>query len=79
MNTLRKAVREYLELRRSLGFKLREAGKGLTDFVTFLERHKASYITWDLALAWAQQPMSVRPARGAQRLSFVRGFAQYRN
>ena len=40
MNTLRKAVREYLELRRSLGFKLREAGKGLIDFVTFLERHK---------------------------------------
>jgi hypothetical protein len=38
MNTLRKAVREYLELRRSLGFKLREAGKGLTDFVTFVRR-----------------------------------------
>ena len=38
MNTLRKAVREYLELRRGLGFKLREAGKGLIDFVTFLER-----------------------------------------
>ena len=79
MSTLRKAVREYLELRRSLGFKLREAGKGLTDFVTFLERHKASYITRDLALAWAQQPMNVRPAHWAQRLSFVRGFAQYRS
>lgn len=79
MNTLRKAVREYLELRRSLGFKLREADKGLTDFVTFLERHKASYITRDLALAWAQQPMNARPAHWAQRLSFVRGFAHYRS
>ena len=79
MNTLRKAVREYLELRHSLGFKLREAGKGLTDFVTFLERHKASYITRDLALAWAQQPKNVRPAHWAQRLSFARGFAQYRS
>ena len=34
MNTLRQAVQEYLSLRRSLGFKLREAGKGLLDFVT---------------------------------------------
>ena len=79
MNTLRTAVREYLELRRGLGFKLREAGKGLIDFVTFLERHKASYITRALALAWAQQPLNAQPAWRAQRLSFVRGFARYRS
>ncbi len=79
MNALRKAVREYLELRRSLGFKLREAGKGLIDFAIFLERHKASYITRDLALAWAQQPANVHPAHWARRLSFVRGFARYRS
>ena len=35
MNTLRQAVQDYLSLRRSLGFKLQEAGKGLLDFVTF--------------------------------------------
>jgi integrase/recombinase XerD len=79
MNPLRKAVREYLELRRGLGFKLREAGKGLFDFVTFLERHKASYITRALALAWAQQPSNTQPAYKARRLSFVRGFARYRS
>jgi integrase len=79
MNTLRNAVREYLELRRGLGFKLREAGKGLIDFVTFLERHKASYITRALALAWAQQPSNAQPAWWAQRLSFVRAFARYRS
>ena len=45
MKTLRKSVQEYLSLRRSLGFKLLEAGKGLLDFVTFMERHHASYIT----------------------------------
>ena len=56
MNTLREAVREYLDMRRGLGFKLRETGKALTDFVTFLEQHNASYITPALALAWAQQP-----------------------
>jgi len=79
MSTLRHAVREYLELRRGLGFKLREAGKGLLDFVAFLEGHKASYITRALALAWAQQPVNALPACWAQRLSFVRGFARYRS
>jgi integrase/recombinase XerD len=79
MNTLRQAVQEYLSLRRALGFTLREAGKGLPDFVTFLEQHHASYITQALALAWAQQPSNVQPTHWAQRLSFVRGFARYRS
>jgi len=79
MNTLREAVREYLDMRRGLGFKLREAGKELIDFVRFLEQHNASYITQALALAWAQQPSNVQPAYWARRLSFVRGFARYRS
>lgn len=33
MNTLRQAVQDYLNLRRSLGFKLKEAGRMLPDFV----------------------------------------------
>lgn len=79
MNTLREAVRSYLDLRRGLGFKLQDAGKALTDFVTFLEQHHASYITQSLALAWAQQPLNVQPAHWARRLSFARGFARYRS
>ena len=79
MNTLRDAVREYLEMRRGLGFKLREAGNGLLDFVTFLEQRKASFITQKLALEWAQQPPNGRPAYWAARLSVVRGFARYRS
>jgi integrase/recombinase XerD len=79
MNTLREAVREYLDMRRALGFKLREAGTGLADFVTFLEERNARYITQDVVLAWAQQPSKAQPAHWAQRLSFVRGFARYRS
>lgn len=79
MNTLRQAVQEYLSLRRGLGFKLREAGKQLLDFVTFMEQHRASYVTQALALAWAQQPTNVQPAHWAQRLSAVRGFARHRS
>ena len=79
MNTLKQAIQEYLSMRRDLGFKLHDAGKGLLDFAAFMERRRASYITQALALAWAQQPANVQPAHWAQRLSFVRGFARYRS
>jgi len=79
MTTLRQAVREYVCMRRDLGFKLQEAGKGLLEFVTFMEQRRASVITQALALVWAQQPAHVQPAQWAQRLSFVRGFARHRS
>jgi integrase/recombinase XerD len=79
MNPLRQALQEYLSLRRDLGFKLHDAGKGLLDFVTFMEQHRATYITQELALAWAQQPADVQPAYWARRLSFVRMFARHRS
>jgi integrase/recombinase XerD len=79
MNTLREAVREYLDMRRGLGFKLQDAGKALINFVTFLEQHNARYITQPLVLAWAQQPSNAQPSYWAQRLSFARGFARYRS
>ncbi len=79
MTTLRQAVEAYLSMRRDLGFKLQEAGKGLLDFAAFMRARRASYITQALALAWAQQPANVQPAHWARRLSFVRGFARYRS
>ena len=79
MNTLREAVRDYLEMRRSLGFKLRETGRLLSAFVKFLKKHRSSFITTRLALAWAQQPSTVQPAEWARRLSVVRTFARYRS
>jgi integrase/recombinase XerD len=79
MTTLQQGVQEYLRMRRDLGFKLRDAGKGLLDFARFMEQHRASYITQALALVWAQQPLHAQPAYWARRLSFVRGFAQHRS
>ena len=79
MNTLREAVEQYLTMRRGLGFKLQDAGTGLMRFATFMERHRASYITNKLALRWAQQPATVQPEEWARRLSFVRIFARYRS
>ena len=50
MSALRQAAHDYIEMRRGLGFKLREAGRGLIDFVSFLEANDAPYITMELAL-----------------------------
>jgi integrase/recombinase XerD len=77
MSTLRDRLQDYLTTRRALGFKLRTDGTGLLSFVAFMEQAHAAYISTDLALAWAKQPTSVRPARWAQRLRYVRGFARY--
>lgn len=79
MNSLRESVHDYLTMRRNLGFKLHEAGKLLPAFVTFMEQRRASYITSQLALAWAQQPLTVQPAEWARRLSIVRTFARHRS
>ena len=79
MNTLRQAAQEYLSMRRSLGFKLQDAGRSLHDFVTFMDGHRASYITQSLALAWAKQPPGVQPDEWARRLSHVRLLARHRS
>jgi len=79
MSPLRKALKDYLALRRSLGFKLISAGAALHKFVSFLERERASHITTALALRWASQSPNVHPAVCGQRLGFVRGFARYRS
>jgi len=79
MSTIHEAITAYLALRRGLGFKLRDAGRWLGQFASFLEQHGAEYITTQLALDWATQPVRVHPAYLTRRLSVVRGFAQYRS
>ena len=79
MSELRKALDEYLALRRALGFKLTTQGQLLEDFVDFATREGASFITRKLALRWATQPTQCQPARWARRLDLVRRFAEYRS
>lgn len=77
MSKLQAALDEYLAIHRALGVKLRLSGRLLQRFVDFAERQGASYVTAELALAWAKQPPSVQPAQWANRLGMVRRFAQY--
>lgn len=76
---MNKLLKEYLELRRSLGFKLHSEGTALLSFISFLQQQNKDAITTELALTWAKLPTDVQPARWARRLSFVRGFARYCN
>jgi hypothetical protein len=53
MNPLGQAIQDYLAVRRSLGFKLRDAGICLSKFAAFLQTRGAAHITIEFALEWA--------------------------
>ena len=50
MNPLAKGIRDYLALRRGLGFKLVRHEAGLKEFASFLARKRSSHITVDLGI-----------------------------
>jgi len=77
MKTLRQAVRDYLQLRRGLGFKLDVAEIHLGQFLEFLQTKNTSRITTKLALEFATQKTHWDPKTQASRLAVVRGFARY--
>ena len=77
MSALGQAVEDYLSVRRALGYKLREHGYVLPDFVAYLEATGASTITTEAAVAWATQPKNSTPVWWSRRLAMVRGFARH--
>lgn len=77
MNQLRKAVQDYLVMRRGLGFKLAKHEGWLREFVSFLAGKRSSRITVNLALEWATLNADHKQYDWAARLSTVRGFARH--
>jgi hypothetical protein len=77
MNAWNRHLRQYLELRHRLGFKLHNASRELRKFVSFAQRQKASFLTTKLALGWATQATGFEPAYWTTRLGMVRHFAEY--
>lgn len=76
MSILEKHLRDYLELRRGLGFELGRVESRLRSFVAFMETKRTRQITTMLALEFALH--SDRSASTqAGYLSAIRGFAQY--
>lgn len=77
MTRLQRALADYLRVRRTAGFKLKQAGEMLPDFVVHLDKRRLTYVTTVAAIAWATQPRDVHPTWWRQRLVVVRGFARY--
>src|SRR5262249_37504995 len=77
MTPLRRALEDYLRIRRRLGFELKAVERHLNDFVDFLERAGAQQLTIALAVMWARLPVDAHPHWCKRRLGFVRGFARY--
>jgi len=64
-------------MRRALGYKLTHQARLLGSFVGYLDDHDASWVSVELAVAWATQPVGVDPVWWAQRLAAVRSLATY--
>jgi len=79
MNTLTEAINDYVSLRQALGFKLVQVEGLLKNFATFMLTQGRCWVSTELALQWAIQPIGAQPASWAKRLTAVRGFARYRS
>lgn len=79
MSDLRKAMKEYLAVRRSMGFKLLKVEGILRSFVAFAEKETASHVSIDLALRWLKMSTAKESATLADNLNTVRRFAIWRS
>ncbi len=77
MSTLAEHAKNYLTVRRALGFKLVGEGQLLAEFVACAEAAGQRTITTQFALEWARRPASGSPNYLSRRLRAVRGFARY--
>ncbi len=76
MTDVLRAVGNYLELRRALGFHLEREGRVLPDFARYMTRSRRSHVTTAAAVAWSTQRNGSYQS-GARRLAMVRIFCRY--
>jgi integrase len=77
MKDLHAALADYVAARRALGSQFRWPASLLRRFVDFLDQEGATFITTELAVRWATEPVDVQRATHAGRLSLVRRFAAW--
>ena len=63
MTSLRSALERYLSMRQGLGYKYQHQARRLADFVSFMEKRRATTITTKLAI-----PRTSTARRGMARL-----------
>lgn len=78
VSRLEQSLADYLQLRRSLGHQLADAGRVLPGFVAFLDDRGLSTVTVAAAMEWAALPTAdPRSTVGPRRMTAVRGFARF--
>lgn len=77
MTGLRGQVRDYLALRRAMGFKMAGAELLLESLAGWLENAGLATVTTAAAAEWAVLPQGAHPYWWKQRLDVARGFARY--
>jgi integrase/recombinase XerD len=77
MRDLRKDLRQYIDLRRALGYKLRKHERRLTEFIACLAAKGTDRITTRLAVAWATESSKGHKHSCFERLGFIRSFAKH--
>ena len=77
MTGLRGQVRDYLALRRAMGFNMEKYGLLLDSLARHLEAAGLATVTVQAAAEWAMLPKGAHPHRWKQRLDAARGFARY--
>jgi integrase len=77
MKTLTQELDRYLEIRRSLGYKLHADERILRRFVSFVELSKASHLSTNLFLRWQEVFGHAHRVTWAKRLGIVRAFARW--
>ena len=77
MTTLAEHVKNYLTVRRALGFKLVGEGQLLAEFVACAEAAAQRTITTRVRAEWARRPANGSRNYLSRRLRAVRAFARY--
>jgi integrase/recombinase XerD len=77
MNPLTNELARYLEIRRSLGYKLNTEARILRRFVSFAEQEQTGRITSELFLHWQKIFGHAHRSTWARRLGVVRCFARW--
>lgn len=77
MNQLGQHLGDYLELRRSMGYRLRRAEKLLAQFVAYCDDVDIETVTIEVALQWATLPEGASSSWVCHRLGVVRAFSRY--
>jgi integrase len=75
MTRLSARLKQYIAVRRSLGYDLSFSERVLRKFAEFAARERADYITVDLFLRWKKHYGSANNSTWSRRLSMVRVFA----